>query len=447
MSEKVENKIIQYQSHTRDNELDIMSSSQCGCICCGEVFSARDVHLWVEEGNVLSARCPRCGLPYVVSDSSGLPLDRKTLSQLSDYLLDNKKESGIYDEICRFCADYYAGKIDNNDIEMIRLYERYIRLLYREFKDPAAAFALGRIYADGSPLTAADRDKAIAYFEDELLCQDGRSFYEAGLLYLARGERGDNRRAFEAFSKSSALGSLEGSMYIAIFYLHGNYVKADQDFAVNTLLSVFGGLYSRALVERQGYVELIFCAFHIGYCFYEGLGCPQSESRAIRYWLITQYFLDNTVSRMNVKLPWIDEFKNLFSMAMVNKNLANEGPLFDEDTFYDSFFEQQEATTPKLLKYMDYAEDTGSVRFGISSSVPLLIIDAGNFCVTQANDSDWEMTLAKFVRLSDENTFNRFEFIGQYMVRFVLDDPIRGAVAIAELSFEPPVEEEQPKEE
>ena len=67
--------------------------------------------------------------------------------------------------------------------------------------------------------------------------------------------------------------------------------------------------------------------------------------------------------------------------------------------------------------------------------------------MTQANDSDWEMTLAKFVRLSDENTFNRFEFIGQYMVRFVLDDPIRGAVAIAELSFEPPVEEEQPKEE
>ena len=121
--------------------------------------------------------------------------------------------------------------------------------------------------------------------------------------------------------------------------------------------------------------------------------------------------------------------------------------VFDEDTFYDSFFEQQDATTPKLLKYMDYAEDTGSVRFGISSSVPLLIIDAGTFCVTQANDSDWEMTLAKFVRLSDENTFNRFEFVGQYMVRFVLDDPIRGAVAIAELSFEPPVEEEQPKEE
>ena len=78
---ELKNKIEDYRRRTKDNELDVMTSARCGCLSCGHSFSARDIHYWVEDGSVLSARCPQCGLPYVIADSTGLPVDKKTMER------------------------------------------------------------------------------------------------------------------------------------------------------------------------------------------------------------------------------------------------------------------------------------------------------------------------------------------------------------------------------
>lgn len=442
--EDLENKMNDYLAHASNNELEIMASDHCSCLACCHHFSAREVHYWEESGRALSGRCPNCGLPYVVGDSSGLPLDDETINAISEGLMKDEKRHAFYDDICHFCIDFQSGKLGNND-HYAYIFEEYLHILHDKHHDPVATFTLANLYLNGSANTKPDLAKALHYFQDDALSNDGHAFYQSGLIYLARNKKGDDRKAFECFAKSSALGCLEGSMYVGLFYLHGTYVTKDEDFGLNALLSVIGGLYTRALTEQIGYAELAFCAFHIGLCFYDGIGTAENKGRAMHYWLISEYFLNIIVDQVSA-LPWAAQYQEIFKEALAySKEGRQERPLYDEDTFYESFGEQQDAVSIKFLNYMEYAEDTGDLRFGFSSDTPIFIIDTGNACSEAIMATEWEMPAAKFIRYTDDKMFNRFEFVGQDTVRFILDDSVRGAVTVVELNFEP-LPPEEPKE-
>ena len=440
--EDVENKLINYLNHARDNELEIMASTECVCLHCGEYFSAREVHFWEEHDHALSGRCPKCGLPFLVGDASGLSLEKKDVEPIVVQMASKENSPVVCGAIKQFCLDFQAGKLDVTNLTYATQYESYLRFLDSTLHDTSATYALARLYVEGSVATKANPDTALRYFEDDALSYDGNSFYQAGLIYLTRNTDKDDKKAFECFAKASALGSLEGSMYVGLFYLHGNAVKADEDFGLNVLLSVIGNFYSRALTEHVGYPEFAFCSFHIGLCFDEGMGVRSSAARAAHYWLMTIAALGQIEESQLELLPWIPEFYERWQKIRDANKDAADTPLFDEDTFFESFSEQQDVTSLKFLNYMNYSEDEGTLRFGISSSAPMLVLDTGSSCFALLKDTEWEMTNVKFERFSLDNVFNRFEFVSQDVVRFVMDDPIAGPKTVVELRFEPLPEEE-----
>jgi hypothetical protein len=86
------NDILAAHKHSSRHRAEIMSSNQCGCFDCLEIFVPSEVQDWVdwpkgtpddlELESGMTALCPFCGIDSVVGTSSGFPVNSEFLRQM-----------------------------------------------------------------------------------------------------------------------------------------------------------------------------------------------------------------------------------------------------------------------------------------------------------------------------------------------------------------------------
>ncbi len=427
-----------YLGHTHGNELEILTSSECRCLHCGSSFSARKVAVWYNDGKELSAACPVCGLHYVVGDASSLPLGDPLFSSIVSFISVNQSNEDARRDLLDFCSNFYDGKFEDTE-EYERLYIRYLEEL-QEDEDPMACLALARLYAHGLRFTQSDIDMAISYYRSPLLLNDSTSIFELGVCYDARNGRGDARAAFEQFAKAAALGSYSASIAIANYYLQGKYVRRDLRFGFNLLLSVFGEMYPRALTDLPNIAELATTANSLAVCIYEGLGVKANHFRALRYYLLARYFGKMVQDRTGNTLQWMDATeKEIHRLQAEEFHPSSEDPVFDEDTFFDSFYDQYDNVSAKRIIDAHVDEEKGAVVIKTAFAHPMLIIDVANGIVDAYSEVEWRFNGAAFEDYQGPSDFVRFEF-GWESVSFLHEDPILGETSMLRLVL-PPEEE------
>ena len=429
----IEELYMQFLGHCRDNELEILASDECVCFSCGSRFSARSVSAWYTDGTKLSASCPKCGMATVVGDSSGLKIDARTVHAVVHSHLEHQTDEERRRELLEFCAYFYDGKFDDNP-ETEHLYQEYLHELHDDFQEPMASLALARLFYHGLAHTEADVDKAIGFYNDDVLRCDSTALFELGLCYDGRNLRGDARRAFECFSKSAALGSLSASIAIGNYYLQGKYVQRDATFAVSLFLSVFGEMYPKALTTLTNVAEFATTANSIALCLYDGIGCKRNHFRALRYYLLAEYFAELVKERYGMELSWLKETKQVIDHMVVDEfPPSSDTVLFDEDTFFDSFYEQNDCFT---LKHLTGVKTEGDfLVINISADRPLLVVDTANGLVETFADMEWRIQGATVLAQNGGIDFERIEFDGQTSAAFYHDDPLLGETVVLRIQF------------
>jgi len=270
------------------------------------------------------------------------------------------------------------------------------------------------------------------------LAGDERALYELGILYDTRNKNGDARKAFEAFSKSSALGSLAGSTGAAMYYLQGKYVKKDTAFGIAALFSIFDDLYAKAVNQPQYLDTFGFCAYNIGACLEDGVGIAANKDRALRYYLLSRFASDAIIDGLGVKAPWGEPAES--AVERLAGNLAPDRGndlVLDEDTFYDSFYEQNDYLSHKTLTHIEYSETDGSVHMGLAFDRATLAIDVGNAQTAILSEMEWTFAEAKFELHPTQREFERIEFESPLTAVFIHDDPVLGEVRVLRIEFPP----------
>lgn len=438
-------KFPEYEEHARDNELEILVSKDCLCFGCGHVFSARDIKNWVKSDDGLSAMCPECGLPHIVGDASGLAVGQDVADALSDYRESLTDKETTRREYVDFCSQFFDGKVEDSP-RYEELYVLYLGWLLENFEEPLACLNLARVYARGLRYVDADVDRAIAYYSDPILAYDAQGLYELGLLYDRRNAKGDPRRAFESFSKSAALGSLSASLSIANYYMQGKFVAQDQLFGANAMYSVFGEMYGKAFTDLNTLPEFATCAYNLGLCYYHGLGVKKSNFRALRYYLISSFAANYLKESGGPEMEWTDEAAKMIAELTKDLSANSDVVVYDEDTFYDSFAEQQDAYTEKTITQVEYLDNGASLRLGIELARPFLFVDCGNAKLELTKSTEWTFPGAQFELHPTERRYERVEFIGDYIVNFVHEDPVYGDVVTLKIEFPPNPNAEENKE-
>ena len=443
--EELERLHDEYCRHTCDNEFEIIASKDCGCLQCGKVFSARKVTSWSKGDDGLSAICPHCGFTTVVGDGSGLSLEKELFSSLHRHHVLQESEEVYRIGQMAFCTLFNEQNIEDNEHNE-RLYERYLKEILKKLGDPHSAILLARLYFRGLRYIKPDYDLAVQYYNHESLSADATALYELGLVYDDHNERGDKRRAFECFSKSAALGSLSASACIANYYLRGEYVKKDVKFGLNALLSIFGEMVSKVFATGTSYAEFATTAFNIGVCFYYGLGAKKNRLRALRYLLIAEYFQEKVHADSNDLSEVEKNTKEMIEDIVIHDcNITSNAILLDEDTLFDSFYEQYDSYCGKELLHCEFDADSNEVRFGFTSERPMLLIDCGNALIDASPSMEWYIAGGKFAMHPTQRKFERIEFIGQEAVEFIHDDPVFGEVKVLHIDF--PSDNPKPTEE
>lgn len=440
MAAKMKERVLdysQYLEHARHNELEILASTKCGCLSCGHSSSARLVKSWFTDEQGLSASCPNCGLSYVVGDASGLDIGPSALKSLCAHHAEKTTKDSLFDDYAEYCAAYFDGKIEATPHNE-GLYLRYLHVLADEYQFPLAIHALAVLYGRGGTFVEPDFKKAIFYYRQPPLCYDSSALFELGGVYQHRNQKGDMRRAFESYVKSSAMGSISASLRIGGFYLSGVYVQPDPVFGLNCLLSGFGELFLKAFTAPMSLVELSATAFDIATCFRDGSGAEKSPFRALRYFLLSDYLGSLAEQNGAGELSFRQEAqKEIEAIAYAEKlDAASKEVVFDEDTFFDTFLEQYDSVCRKSIVSLQQESDRIHVR--ITSDSPLLIMDIGNLALTHTNDCTWSFPGVSAEFPTGESfplSFERIEVDAQYVTSFIHEDPVYGDVVVMRLYF------------
>lgn len=71
--------------HSYGNDIEIMSSSLCGCFYCGKLFKPSKIKDFIKEkDNQRTAHCPYCGVDSVISDFAVSNLNSEILKEMHD---------------------------------------------------------------------------------------------------------------------------------------------------------------------------------------------------------------------------------------------------------------------------------------------------------------------------------------------------------------------------
>jgi len=69
--------------HSNRHRAELESSDQCGCFHCLEVFSTKQIDVWVDDED--TALCPICGIDAVIGSTAGFPLTAAFLSEMRQH--------------------------------------------------------------------------------------------------------------------------------------------------------------------------------------------------------------------------------------------------------------------------------------------------------------------------------------------------------------------------
>ncbi|MBO5529344.1 MAG: sel1 repeat family protein [Bacilli bacterium] len=428
----LDEKYTEYIAHTQDNEFEIIVSKQCGCLSCGQVFSARLVQGWEKSEGKNCAVCPFCGAPRVVGDGSGLAVDTETINKIAEGIRNPDSEaSNARQDKETYCLNFFQRNIQDN-LANEEMYIRFLGELFEESNDPIVCLALARAYGEGMTYIPKDLDKAISYYKNRCLKGDAQATYELGLAYDARNREGDDRLAFEAFSRSAALGSLSASASIANAYIRGRYVEKDEEFGVCALINIFDEMYPR-LFTNGSLTELAANSYNIGLCFLHGMGAEENHYRALRYFLIAQF-----AAEYGERQGEACYFKKDIDDA-VNRLGDSEYPrvsdmmVFDTDTFFDSFYEQQDDDSTKTIIDLVENPSSRSVDIHFSSPRPMLLVDVANRFIEAYSEVNFHFEEASLEERADIDTFERVEFDNESVIRLMHKNPNNESVCVAKI--------------
>lgn len=79
-----DNRIKRAHDFCSDNKNSLTKDNTCGCFYCLKIFNPKEITEWIEDSNG-TAICPYCGIDSVIGESSGFPITKEFLSEMSEY--------------------------------------------------------------------------------------------------------------------------------------------------------------------------------------------------------------------------------------------------------------------------------------------------------------------------------------------------------------------------
>jgi len=409
-------------SHTKDNQMEVLSSSKCGCAFCRSVFPAREISDWSSEEGSFSALCPHCGMPSVIPDSCGFPLEKDKLKSLNLYAYGDDYMQKHPDALRVYCARYISGEITHKPANE-ELLIKYLTMLH-ESGDVWASSSLGYFYESGGEFHAPDLDKAVEVLSSKVLFDDEAALTRLGTIYIGGYQNGAKaKEGYEALSKAMALGSEDAIFHFARCYFEGIAVKKDPVFAFTLIYREFESLYERFRQGRKDIPLYIEFANQIGKCCEQGLGTRKDKLRALRYYLLTELGI-----RQYERVSTNAEFEAAVDASI--KRLAKElgfqsrEPVFDQDSFFDTFAEQQETASTKRLVSHSYSPADETLHLDIEFSEPEIFIDIASLrCEFVEGSIHWEFRDVESGKISEHSSsYHYVHYIGDDSWAFVSEE-------------------------
>ena len=374
------------RTHSEDNELEILSSTECGCFFCRSHFPARAVSDWDYEGHHAHAICPECGMASVIGDASGYPITKEFLKEMNiafygpDYIRLHPEASRVY------LDRYFGGKVTRNE-KNEKLAASYLQALC-DAEDLRAALALGALYEEGGDYIPQDYAKAEKIYRLPFLKNEPRALARLASMYID-GYKGPLSRwqVFEGLVKGAAFGNYEAILQLAHCYLIGFYVDADAEFAAKLLIDVFPEIHDNFLLHPSEYGNFIDYAYRIGLFCQKGIGVETDEERALRYFLLA-YLGVVTKRQFEAGTPgenYGKEVEESIEEIAADFNFHHRELILDQDTFYDSFIEGFHTEMARTLVDAHFDEDGHTLDLTIEFTAPVVLLDLENLAVKIVN--------------------------------------------------------------
>lgn len=385
---KLPRKYAEILAHTKNNEIEILNSTQAYCLFCRDHFSAREIYDWAmdDEGNN-NAICPKCGMDAIVGDASGFSFNHDELREVNmaiygeDYMFHHPQAAITY------CDRYERGAITHNKKNQ-SLYLEYLYFLSEQQNNKTAAFALGDFYLYGSEFNEPDLHSAFSYFANGRFKNDPEALTKLGVIALS-GNLFPNagEAAYQLFTKAMALGGRKAAMYIIDLYTRGIYVEKDLDYVFDCLASNFSASYNRFAISC-GADPGVFpeITYRLGRLFLGLDGMEKSEPTiALRMFLYSRFgyeLLDDISPLKGDDRKYYEEVLQHIAKLAKRYNLEPGEPVYDNNTFADSIeIDNYGLLGPNRhmnMKIISFDEEEGTLSFEMTYDFPPLILDLGN---------------------------------------------------------------------
>lgn len=343
-----------------------------------------------------------------------------------------------------YCGRYQDGKIAHKE-KSEALYIHYLTTL-EDQGDPIASLSLGDFYFYGSEFTEKDYSKALIHYSHRSLFANPKALCGLGLCYLDRMEdEKDSARAYIAFSKAAALGSMEAVYHLADCYEHGYFVAPDYSFAYQLIETAYNEALNLFAVERMNWFDYPELAYRMAHFYEKGIGVERNEEAALKYYLLTELS-----SSLRTTFMGFDKDPKMLSNAQAaieelgKKHKLIKNPMvYDVDTFEDSLVAQGITQEERTLANVTWNEETNELEFDIVYPLPTLIVDIGNLTAGFVTGTvHWSLKDVANYKLSGESHFTRISGNYDDGFAFSYQNEEGELISIFEIYFRPDRKEE-----
>lgn len=400
--------IDEYLAHSVNNGTEILRSRQAGCFFCESLFSAKEIHDWDSQSNSLTAVCPRCGMHSVIGDAFGLPLDEEILHEVRKARFTDDYISLHADIAVRYCQNYLNGLVCHNPMNEA-LFVRYCDIL-ADLQHQGSALILGNFYEIGGEFTPPDLTKALHYYRRPELHTNPDALVGIGrIMQRWFGENKHDMLAYEYYSQAAALGSYAGVYQVAQCYFDGYGVKKDPEMGFAMLQSAYADVFQSFTNSQNNVDDFVNYSLRLGECYQKGIVVKKDPMAALRYNLLAEF----GCSTQNGFTPDIEEnaairrkISRRIHMLAKPFSFTKGEPVYDQDSFYDSFCDSPAPALPKFFSLKSWDPTTGILRFTVRYMLPPLIVDLANlYCGIAGEEIEWEFhDIAEFRMAGEQDT-------------------------------------------
>ena len=362
-----------------NNEIDIVRSKECGCFVCQSIFSAREVSDWNNENGKSSAVCPYCGSASVVPDTAVGKLAPSFLKRLFVYARKTLPEDFFHSSAIRFCRSYLSNGITHNS-HTDATFAAYALSLWAVHKESEFISPLLRIMISQSDNDHTALNRALLIADDPSFDNDSEILCLRSILYgLYAGdqkEKTQEKKAFEAASRSLGLDSLFARCLVSDYYCEGIGVREDPHYAFLVLASVLPQTMMDFIWLTRDTVG-DYCQYFLRLStFFLDKSLPYYDPRsAVRYALLSRICLHEISPKATDKKdPLVNEVLSSLEEAVEAFHTKSGEIVLDEQTFYDTFVDYSANITPITFNVIEYnaAEKTLTVEVGTGLPIPFI---------------------------------------------------------------------------